>query len=430
FENNIIRTRQLQYLQAFALFIQIGLWSGDRRMMEISEAVVGSIIHMLRCGGRYRSSAYDDISISPGDDSEVLEVQWSDWVERESFKRLVYHIQVHCSKASLTTGSRPPVSYAELSLPLPSHRQLWMAKSSLEWKNILLSLTSNGPSRDISTRDSIMNPLVLLYLPEIYDFDLAQFILLHCISSMIRDYQQIQGLCGSGEYDTTRIHIISSESQQHHLQSLLQSMRIINQSRKTPEASQRSLLIELLFMHLFTPFDQIEIAAGRDGQDEAKSVYRSAKIWSQRQQARLAVSSAGQAVRYLRQIPPAQFTEFHSIIAYQVSLCLWMYGTIGAIDGSIPADATAQFTLDTHELTKIQQWVNLKEGYPMISGFPSTKEAKNENMVALSSTSEVMICLRELLQCKGLEDKTLTSAVYDLMTALSISKPNFVVCQD
>jgi hypothetical protein len=407
---------------------------------------------MLRCGGRYRGSAYQDISISPGDDSEILEVQWSDWVEQESFKRyvlnmtrlsglerlklfhrLVYHIQVHCSKAALTTGSRPPVSYAELSLPLPSHRQLWMAKTSLEWKDIFLRLTTHGPSREVSTRDTILNPLVLLYLPEIYDFDLAQFILLHCISSMIRDYQQIQSLCGSDGDDTTRIHIIASESQQHHLQSLLQSMRVINQDQKIPEASQRSLLIEVLSMHLFTPFDQIEVAAGREGQDEAKAVYMNAKIWRQRRQARVAVSSAGQAVRYLRQIPPGQFTEFHSIIVYQVSLCLWIYGTFGAIDDLNPADggklhSTAHFTLDTHELTKVQQWVNMNDGFPMIS---LTKEANNDNLVALSSTREVMICLRELLQCKGLENETstLTSAVYDLMTALSISKPDYLVYQ-
>lgn len=54
-------------------------------------------------------------------------------------------------------------------------------------------------------------------------------------------------------------------------------MRIINEMQSTQDAIHRSLSIELLSMHPFAPFGQIELAAGREGEDEAKAAYQSAK---------------------------------------------------------------------------------------------------------------------------------------------------------
>ncbi|KAJ5389281.1 uncharacterized protein N7496_000349, partial [Penicillium cataractarum] len=90
FEKNIIRTRQLQYIQALALFIHTGLWSGDKRKMEISEAIVGCLIQMLRCGGHYRYSNYSDIAPSSEDTGGILEAKWQDWVREESFKSMAH----------------------------------------------------------------------------------------------------------------------------------------------------------------------------------------------------------------------------------------------------------------------------------------------------------------------------------------------------
>lgn len=179
---------------------------------------------MLRYSGRYRGSTFPSVSLSWDDDGEFLEARWRDWVEQESFKRyisrmidpsdlqilsklsgLVFHIQVHCSEGSLTTGTRMPVSCFELLLPLPNHRQLWTAKTSAEWKDIYLSLNPHELSHKILARQVLSNPLILLSLPDIYDSGLAHSIVLHCISSMIREYQQSQSLCESDVNDMTRM---------------------------------------------------------------------------------------------------------------------------------------------------------------------------------------------------------------------------------
>jgi hypothetical protein len=38
FEQDNSRTRELQYLQTYALELQVGLWSGNKRKMEIAES--------------------------------------------------------------------------------------------------------------------------------------------------------------------------------------------------------------------------------------------------------------------------------------------------------------------------------------------------------------------------------------------------------
>lgn len=42
---------------------------------------------MLRCGGHYRCSTYNEITPSSEDTGGVLEAKWHDWVKEESFKR-------------------------------------------------------------------------------------------------------------------------------------------------------------------------------------------------------------------------------------------------------------------------------------------------------------------------------------------------------
>lgn len=356
----------------------------------------------------------------------------SDSTESADFGRMVFHMQVHCSKGSLTTGTRMPVSCFELLLPLPYHRRLWAAKTSLEWKEIYLSLIPHGPPPNISARQVLSNPLILVSLPDIYNSDCAQLILLHCISSMVQDYQQFQTICESEDNDVTRVHLLANQSEEQRLDRLLQSTRMINESHKTQDAVHRSLLIELLSMRIFAPFGQFELAAGREGQDEAKAAYRSAQAWSKLCQARQAVAHAGEAVRYLREIPPSQFTDFHAIITYQVSLCLWIYGAIAANTappsaGGHPSLMSQQFTLDTGETAKTQQWVNLNRGIPAICQGVSRNGTEEGDQILLSSTQEVMVCLQELLPREVLtgQSHVLISSVYDLMSALSNVRPGF-----
>lgn len=73
--------------QTYALHIEIGIWSGNRRKTEIAESFSQPLITMLRRGLRFRRSVYQTIIPLAEDTNEVLERKWHAWIEQESFKR-------------------------------------------------------------------------------------------------------------------------------------------------------------------------------------------------------------------------------------------------------------------------------------------------------------------------------------------------------
>ncbi|KAJ9149785.1 hypothetical protein NKR23_g4078 [Pleurostoma richardsiae] len=97
-----ILTRDLEFLQAYALQIEIGLWSGDKRKMEMAGGSIGNLVNMLRGGGRYRRFAHASRSPLSDECGTSLEEKWRNWVEQQSFTRLVYHTHAHCAQESIT----------------------------------------------------------------------------------------------------------------------------------------------------------------------------------------------------------------------------------------------------------------------------------------------------------------------------------------
>jgi hypothetical protein len=139
FEGDNSTTRDLQTLQAFALQIHIGLWSGDKRKMEVAESYVQPPATMLRRAGHFRRPKLPSIVPHPSDDEESLEAKWLKWVEAESFKRLAFHLFMHDAQVSMSLLVPPVISYAEISLELPESRALWLAKSAHDWKDLYLA---------------------------------------------------------------------------------------------------------------------------------------------------------------------------------------------------------------------------------------------------------------------------------------------------
>jgi hypothetical protein len=79
--------RDLRTSQTYALTIDIGIWSGNRRKTEIAESFSQPLITMLRRALRFRRSVYTNIVPHAEDTGPALEAKWREWVEQESFKR-------------------------------------------------------------------------------------------------------------------------------------------------------------------------------------------------------------------------------------------------------------------------------------------------------------------------------------------------------
>ncbi|KUL84252.1 hypothetical protein ZTR_06961 [Talaromyces verruculosus] len=251
---------------------------------------------------------------------------------------------------------------------------------------------------------------------------------------MIRDYHQIQFGSPSSDVDMSHLNSLTDECERRRIQYLLQRMRVLNEKQTTQFTNHHALLIELLSMHLLTPFEHIELFAGREGQKESKAAYRVAQNWCRRGQAREAVLNAGQTIRYFCKIPLEQLTEFYVVAVYQASLCLWVYGIFTNPNDSdlTQGDASIESTicvLNTDESVETYKWMKLNCGIPTIRKAGINNEAGDDGYIPLSSTQEMVLYLRNMLQFKVLKCKVdpLTSAICDLMSALSAVRPEMVI---
>jgi hypothetical protein len=87
-ENNSV-TRDLSLLQAMVLNLEVGLWSGNKRNIELAESHAGIVITMCRRASRFLRSSYRLIIPLETDQGEILEAKWRDWAYQESLKRYV-----------------------------------------------------------------------------------------------------------------------------------------------------------------------------------------------------------------------------------------------------------------------------------------------------------------------------------------------------
>jgi hypothetical protein len=92
FEGNNTTIRDLHLHQAYLLYLEIGLWSGNSRKIEISEAFRQPLLTMVRHGGNFHHSDYPPLPVRLEETGQSLEDTWRAWAYNEAYKRLVYRL--------------------------------------------------------------------------------------------------------------------------------------------------------------------------------------------------------------------------------------------------------------------------------------------------------------------------------------------------
>lgn len=316
---------------------------------------------------------------------------------------LIFHIYIHCSEESLRTNIRSAVSYSELLLPLPESKRLWFAETASEWKRVYLDLRPEQQARPPSTLSCLTDASMLRCLPNVYDSGLTRLISLYSISSMVSEYRHSHAASGFYQLNNMRENVIAEESEHRRLLEILRNMRLSYESDETFQLHYWMLMVELISMHLFAPFEQIEIVAGKEGKDEAQAICPLLKRWALSQQARHAAWHAGQVIRLLRSLDSERFNDLCAVMAYQSALCLWIYGSICEAENP-PAENTGvtvnEVFLDGNESLESQRWISLNRGYPTILDISSEQGYKKQKSIRLSSIEEIMLNARHIILSK------------------------------
>nr|OQO21250.1 hypothetical protein B0A51_12374 [Rachicladosporium sp. CCFEE 5018] len=264
--------RDLQYLQASMIWLDVCGFCGYKRKMEIAESNLQPVITALRRFGKLDKVAYEEISPSASDSTEVTEALWRRWAQQESFKRLVYHLFEHDMLMTIARHRQCLISYAELTVPLPASRDLWLAPSAESWRALYLenmSRASDTRASSVSLRSLLSTNDMVQFLPRNIDRTLAATTFLYGIAAQIWEYNQqatvLKEQANGGDPSNT----LWLQARQH---SLSQKLRDFEPSLANLPATTR-LIHAFLMMILNIDIDTVMRFAGKCGELEAHRAY-------------------------------------------------------------------------------------------------------------------------------------------------------------
>ncbi|KAJ5882443.1 uncharacterized protein N7529_001115 [Penicillium soppii] len=306
-DNSVLR--DLQYLQASMLWLDIGISCGYTRKMQIAESYLQPLCTALRRASCFDRSKYSLITpYSCGDDEASLQRAW-----------LVYHLFTHDSEVSLSMNRPAITSYTELTLPPPAARELWLAPTAAAWRALWMSRYQSEGFSELNLRDLLSDPSLIHHIPLEIDSAMTRSALLQGLAIQVWDFCQQKRLSGSRA--TTLLWL---QSRQEDLYATLKTIQ--KETQDSP--SVIVLMNEFAMMYLHVDIDAIQRFVGKMGEREARHAYPALREWSRTREARNAIWHAGQVLRAARIVEIYQFRGFDSLSIYHASLVLWVYGLL------------------------------------------------------------------------------------------------------
>ncbi|EOA91112.1 uncharacterized protein SETTUDRAFT_158575 [Exserohilum turcica Et28A] len=313
-DNSVMR--DLQYLQASMLWLNIGAFCGFRRKMQLAESSLQVLVTSLRRAGRFDDVRYPTITPETNDDFDTVEKKWRQWIELEAYKRLVYHLFEHDIYMTMVNYRQPLLSYAELTLPLPASEPLWLAPSAAVWKARIMSGTL--PSFRPSMRSILQDADSISCLHAGFDPRVARSAYTHGLASQIWEHRQQTVLLHEMSDPSSQLW---SRSRQKRLQDCLRNVEMgLNSS-----SALTCVLQQFLQMYLHADLDTITRFAGRCGEEAAHRAYIALQPWCKSREARTAIAYAGQVLHSARAIQPYQNRGQDSFIIYHSIMVIWTY---------------------------------------------------------------------------------------------------------
>ncbi|KAL6833811.1 hypothetical protein J3E69DRAFT_149781 [Trichoderma sp. SZMC 28015] len=399
FEDNNTAIQNLSLVQSLILGQDIGLWSGNRRKMEIAECHLVIPVTMMRYRRLFQRCMYPVITVEPSDEGEILEQKWMKWAAAEQWKRLVFHCYIREAQISMTALTNPCMSYAELTLPLPEQKDLWSAKTASEWKAIYLTRSVGPNSRAPSIADMYRDPRQFADNSTRIDMQLSVSVFLHGFWSMVLEYSQMSVVHQFRSYSKEVSNPMLSSRRQELMRDL-QSFQFVA-SKLQDVSPQEHVVLCLLMMHLHVSLDDLQIFSGKQGEEEARRMYPILQQWTASSDSWHAVYCAGQIFRHAKLFPSGSLKDFYAIAVHHAALALWTYGVV--FRASQQQEMPSQYGfepmyLDDGDATTIQQFLSFGQGRPFIQGPAGSSSGAAPGDASVYDPRACMDIAQEILQ--------------------------------
>ncbi|PHH69008.1 hypothetical protein CDD82_130 [Ophiocordyceps australis] len=381
FEENNTAIQRLGLVQSLILVQDLGLWSGNRRKMEIAECHLVIPVTMMRYRGQFQRSKYPALTVDAADQDDVLEKKWKYWIEREQWKRLVFHCYIREAQTSMTTLTNPCISYSELTLPLPEARELWLAKDAAEWKERYLERNRGQMQRPPSVGDILRDVHLLGKNYMRLDIQYSMSIFLHGFWTLILEYRQLSSVQRTRSYmdSAGNSHADLLKTRHDELVKDLDQFELAI-GRWQDMSAREHLVLNLLMLNLHVSLDDLQLFSGKEGEDQARRIYPVLQRWAATPESRAAVWRGAQVLRYAKLFPTDHLNGFYAVAVHHAALALWTYGVVLRAHGRRAGPGAGQFVvseavhLDQGDSAAIQGFLDGDQGRPMIKG-PTTGQA-------------------------------------------------------
>lgn len=401
FETDNRNIRSLRPMQGLTLTLDVGIWSGDRRRMEIAESFAQCLVTMMRRGGHFRQPS-STLLPTRSDDQSTLENKWRSWVEAESIKRLVAHVLIRDAETSIAVLSPPLMSPAELTISLPSSQDLWSARTASEWGDRFTERQESFSSKGPSLRDCIDDVSLITAVQDAVDIQSCIQIILCGMWSFAWHYRQLTATSksslssnGNQRNSVLTLNLIRQETA-HRLEHFL-----VCASEWDDLLPASKLLYQRQLMSLYVSLEDLQLLAGKAGEDEARKAFPHLSQWAQDRDSRQACWHAGQILKIAREFRISQLVGVSAVIVYHAGIVLWAYSILTNNETKPPEDPRkeTQICLDQEETTHTQRWLVLGRGAPVISSEPDEKGQRTA--IPVKNARKVMSVIIQLLRTKN-----------------------------
>lgn len=148
--------------------------------------------------------------------------------------------------------------------------------------------------------------------------------------------------------------------------------------------SQEALVLqELYMMNLHVSSEELQLFAGKEGNEEAQRVYPLLKQWFGNRKSREAIFHAGQVLRAANSFPSSPLKDFYAVALYHCALCFWVWGmcSLGTSRSNqhLGVQHEEYIWLDGEETADSRRFIANARGIPMIQGWESNSACRLDN---------------------------------------------------
>ncbi|CAK7207203.1 hypothetical protein SEUCBS139899_010012 [Sporothrix eucalyptigena] len=352
-------TRDLELGQAYLLTLDIGLWSGRSRKVEIAESFFMPLLTIRRRDGSFGRSARSlgNVIVSDDDTGDVLSDKWRAWIRHESMARFTFRLLQHDTNTSMALLTTPLISYAEVLLTFPESVELWTAPTPEQWKTLYLQHQSQRPPSGLpATLPAFLegpDAFIATHKHRV-DMRVVCSAFLSCVWGLTWEYVQLSVLqremSSSASTETHSVSRAGVTGTSHRRWSALvmgtrqdDILQLIHTFREAVALSDlathpvMTMRTELILMHTHTVLEQVQLFAGMEGQDQARAVHPVIVEWVASESARKSLWHAGQVLRGARQLARGLIGGPTAVMVYHAGLTLWIYGAVSQSVAPLPA---------------------------------------------------------------------------------------------